>query len=363
MSRGQFAALKDLDDSSSSSSSSSSSNNDERQEEEEEINVQKPLTVATSQQHVPIPSYEDLSTSRADEETVLSAVYGSDFTRQKGTWGCPKLQVLVRPPELAEDDKKDKIGCELTLSVQLGKRYPYVVPTIELLNVRGLSKPEQAVLLQQLKERMIELSTTGTVMVIELVQLAEDFVLEHNQDPTLSAWEQMKAREAKEKEEREQLERQWLMEQSSSKQQRMTSAISPKENDDLLVSSSDPHMTVSSDIQRELARQREAIDAAANKRNRNNNTSSDATDTAAAEGLLLAYYQQDDDEDDDDGFDFDEDDVDAYEQEGQHPRPPAMEEGAGRYRTDFIELGILGRGGGGEVVKVRNRLDRRICTY
>jgi hypothetical protein len=34
--------------------------------------------------------------------------------------------------------------------------------------------------------------------------------------------------------------------------------------------------------------------------------------------------------------------------------------GLSRYQTDFVELGLLGRGGGGEVVKVRNRLDRRI---
>ena len=33
--------------------------------------------------------------------------------------------------------------------------------------------------------------------------------------------------------------------------------------------------------------------------------------------------------------------------------------GSSRYQNDFIELGLLGRGGGGEVVKVRNRLDRR----
>ena len=44
----------------------------------------------------------------------------------------------------------------------------------------------------------------GSVAVCELVQVAEDYVLEHNKDPTVwnvSAWEQMKAREKKEEEE------------------------------------------------------------------------------------------------------------------------------------------------------------------
>ena len=52
--------------------------------------------------------------------------------------------------------------------------------------------------------------------------------------------------------------------------------------------------------------------------------------------------------------DLDDEEDDAFEED----EPPVA--GSSRYQADFIELGLLGRGGGGEVVKVRNRLDRRI---
>jgi hypothetical protein len=53
---------------------------------------------------------EDLSTARADEETVLAAVYGEeDFRRIPGVWGCAKLQVKVRPPDV----EPQRIGSSL----------------------------------------------------------------------------------------------------------------------------------------------------------------------------------------------------------------------------------------------------------
>lgn len=58
-------------------------------------------------QHADVPSHEDLSMTRADEETVLAAVYGHDFTREKGVWGCARLNVHVRPPDT------EKVGSEL----------------------------------------------------------------------------------------------------------------------------------------------------------------------------------------------------------------------------------------------------------
>ena len=56
-----------------------------------------------------VPSYEDLSLIRVDEETVLTAVYGDDFSREDGPWGSAILSVKIRPPDMEES----KIGTEL----------------------------------------------------------------------------------------------------------------------------------------------------------------------------------------------------------------------------------------------------------
>ena len=63
-----------------------------------------------SKQGVNVPSYEDLSMVRVDEETVLAAVYGDDFSKKKGAWGSTKLCIHVKPPDLVPEC----IGTELT---------------------------------------------------------------------------------------------------------------------------------------------------------------------------------------------------------------------------------------------------------
>ena len=40
---------------------------------------------------------EDLSLQRHDEETVLSAIYGDDFTLESGAWNCPVYKLRIRP--------------------------------------------------------------------------------------------------------------------------------------------------------------------------------------------------------------------------------------------------------------------------
>jgi hypothetical protein len=292
--------------------------------------------------NVHIPSYEDLSSHREDEETVLSAIYGPDFSIKDGAWGSPKLEVQVRPPDL----DYDKIGSQLKLSVQLGKHYPYVIPTIELKDVEGLSKKEQSKLAQQLKKRATELAEIGSVMVCEFVQIVEDFLLEKNVDPTMSAWEQMKAREAREKEEKErikdEIESPNFDARSASKQTFDHEGSSNNLN-------SRPE-AASADVERELARQREAI-AAVNRERRKLGNVFDQNSSPEDENNAVAFGLFDEEDEFSDGFDDDDNEDDA---------PLANLVGSSRYKTDFIELGILGRGGGGEVMKVRNRLDRRI---
>ena len=40
---------------------------------------------------------EDLSLQRHDEETVLAAIYGDDFTLESGAWNCPVYKLRIRP--------------------------------------------------------------------------------------------------------------------------------------------------------------------------------------------------------------------------------------------------------------------------
>jgi eukaryotic translation initiation factor 2-alpha kinase 4 len=306
---------------------------------------------------VHIPNFEDLSMQRGDEETVLSAIYGLDFTAQTGAWGQTKLTVKVRPPDL--DPKQ--IGCSLELTTQIPKQYPYVVPKITLESVQGLSKEAQDTLSLMLQERAKELAETGQVMVCELVQVAEDYLLQNNVDPTLSAWDQEVARKAKEQAEKEAMEKERkkklrLVDIHDDSERIMGSrsglVLSPQHSRSATspaIRGNIQHVAVT-EIERELARQREALDEA-NRRRVGVNAGmlfERKSSAGAATNNQLEDANDDDEDDDDEDDDFDQDDGAA----------PAMN-GSSRYQNDFIELGVLGAGGGGQVCLARNRLDRR----
>ena len=110
---GQFDALVD---------DSSEGDSDTKENDDNDSAILRP-----SHTNVNIPSYEDLSSNRSDEEMGLVAIYGDDFSKEVGTWGQQKLLVKVRPPGIEDPHK---IGSSLTLATQIGKQYPYVVPKI-----------------------------------------------------------------------------------------------------------------------------------------------------------------------------------------------------------------------------------------
>jgi hypothetical protein len=47
---------------------------------------------------------DDLSLRRRDEATVLSAIYGDDFSSCTGAWGCPLYMIRAHSPDDHDDD-------------------------------------------------------------------------------------------------------------------------------------------------------------------------------------------------------------------------------------------------------------------
>lgn len=161
--------------------------------------------------------------------------------------------------------------------------------------------------------------------------MVEDYLTEFEQTPQLSAWEQMKAREQQQAEEKQAQEDEIkrLMDQAAASRMDLSTGASsplPMVNETLL-------------IERELQRQKQALETA--QKGLLGRKSSEKEKLGNAHETFNAS-------DEDDEFDF----------EAEEGITGANE--FSRYRGDFVEMGVLGRGGGGEVVKVRNRLDRRI---
>lgn len=215
---------------------------------------------------------------------------------------------------------------------------------------------EQRELQEKLDRRANDLALVGSVMVCELVQETEDFLLSHNRNPLLqniSAWEMMKKREEALEEERKQ------------------AILFSHEKED-------PH---SSDKSMD-SEEENAIGTSAHTTTKSNSfvpTNDDSqqedifklmNEVEPAEvipkGTILEQGNSDDmpktmDEDDDVAFVEDDfDDVMDVDDDDHHHNGPLSAKGSSRYLLDFCQLGLLGRGGGGEVVKCRNRLDRRV---
>lgn len=262
---------------------------------------------------IEIPDFEDLSSVRNDEAIVLDSLYGSDFRIVDAmTWS-----LVIRP--LTDNSCQTSA----TLTIHLSPKYPYKAPRVEVSGA-DLSPLEISSMTQRLQEQATACAASASVMVMELAQTAQDDLsqLETNR---LSAWEQMMLRQQQEEATQVHAEEevQLLMDASSSQQQHHHH-----------VTPTPMRTTSAADFQlvRELERQRLAL----------------------REEVVGSndHQQQQTRSDDVDG----EEDDDLWDEDDAMVQPRS----ASRYESDFVELGVLGRGGGGEVVKVKNRLDRRV---
>lgn len=277
-------------------SSSSSSEEDETK------------TTVLEEPSIQIPDFEDLTGARGDEALVLDSVYASDFQIVNDmTWA-----MTVRP---RSEESSESSPLPVVLTLHLSPKYPYKPPCIEVSGP-DLSPIEQKTITEQIQHRAQECAATASVMVMELVLTAQDG-LSQLATQRLSEWEQMMLRQKKAE----------ATKVSAAKEVQLMMDASTQEH----LSEKAPTTVTKTDFQlvRELERQQLAL---RDERQIENPKSDDMSNEA--------------DNDDEDYWDDD----DAFGQ----PRS------ASRYESDFVELGVLGRGGGGEVVKVKNRLDRRV---
>ena len=169
----------------------------------------------------------------------------------------------------------------------------------------------------------------------------------------MSAWDQMQEQKRTQNEQKERANQELnvLMGETSSSP---AGALSPMHST-TTERNAERREPAQTEVERELQRQREALEAAKRLRTAAGGLGGMMLDLRRNSSGATGEYHENElatDEEEEDEIDFDDDYT------GNAGIGVAA--GASRYKTDFIELGILGRGGGGEVVKVRNRLDRRI---
>lgn len=311
------------------------------------------------------PLEEDLSLQRHDEETVLSAIYGDDFSLESGAWNCPLYKLRIRPASDVSDHGNDVAAasssdaprlphveglrdqsCELTLRIQLNRRYPYSVPLLQITDAVGVSTGRMSELLALLQAKARECADLGAVMGWEMGQVAEGYLVD-----------------CAERRKREKAKREEDMRKVAESSVDNDEYYGPDDEDVGEITTSIPRTEfdmMDSDTQKEVARQIEALSNAAQMRKQRRQRA----------GMLSSIADKNDEEDDGsecgsdflrqlpNGFDLD----DPALAPGAYMTPNEggdAEPHGGRYRTDFFEIAHLGRGGGGEVVRAINRLDRR----
>ncbi|TMW60526.1 hypothetical protein Poli38472_000568 [Pythium oligandrum] len=299
---------------------------------------------------------------QSQELEVLQAIFDRDLILKSST----PLYAHIFTIHLLVDGAStgNTASAEVMLHFDLGRTYPIKqAPNIEVEKKVGLSDEEVALLTEEL-ERLAQ-EKIGDVMVYDLVVHATEFIQEHVKDQS-SFFDQMVQRQQTKESEKKREEEQLLQleeEEALARNQEILAMIDAERRK-----------------QRETIKKRQS----ARRRRRRHRSSIDLQGEGAS-----TSGDDDDFDDDEDGLSTRSDDGASSEatsllnklwQEGEGASGDIPEEDSdddddassdshtkatlenphSRYHGDFKELGLLGRGGGGEVVKARNRLDRQL---
>uniref|UniRef100_H3GNU0 non-specific serine/threonine protein kinase n=1 Tax=Phytophthora ramorum TaxID=164328 RepID=H3GNU0_PHYRM len=269
---------------------------------------------------------------QAQELEVLQAIFDRDLVSQSAT---PLYTYIFAIRLACEATPGSATTAEVLLHFDLARAYPLQQPpNITVEPKHGLSDTET----QKLQRGMeaLALEKVGDAVVYDLVVFATDFIQEHLKDQS-SFFDQMMTRQ-QDRETREKQEEDALLQEQE--------AQARAKNEEIIALI---------DAER---KKRETIKKTRRRRRRHRSSIDGEYSGSDGESLSSIYEQQTEASSRRDGSssslsdsDSDTSDLDAA---------AAAERYHSRYHGDFKELGLLGRGGGGEVVKVRNRLDRQL---
>jgi len=285
----------------------------------------------------------------ANEIVALRAIYGDDFEDRPDVWNNTSFAIKIRPIMYADAD----IHSRVSLVITLNQSYPKTVPRIELVDVKGLSTKE----VEELKAQLAKVANDnlGEIMVHEIASATESYLELHNRKPQ-TFYEKMQTRQKNEEEALKTLKDGSLFESDEipTSSEGNVDAIPPRVS--LTESASESNIVYGQKVSAvDFRRQHHSGE-------RGVSVGSDVGDTVGGgEDWLNTLLKRQSmltmgaDQDEGDSFSSDDDNVkDKISSRGYH-----TVDGGSRYQKEFQEITLLGRGGGGEVWKVKNSLDRR----
>uniref|UniRef100_K3W6N3 non-specific serine/threonine protein kinase n=1 Tax=Globisporangium ultimum (strain ATCC 200006 / CBS 805.95 / DAOM BR144) TaxID=431595 RepID=K3W6N3_GLOUD len=291
---------------------------------------------------------------QAQELEVLQAIYDQDLVLKTSTLVYNYIFTIRLFCEAFDGATGNAAAtAEVLLHIDFGRAYPLKQAAAIAVELKhGLSKDETKQLTKEL-EKLAE-EKIGDVMAYDLVMHATEFIQEHLKDQS-SFFDQMMQRQQDRENEKKRAEEklhQLEEEETLAKTQEILAIIDAERK------RKQEKMKKRNNARRRR-RHRSSIDMAdeyGDSQDELDGSDGDLESSSDRVSTIPERQRSMDDqfeEEDDEGSSSNSDSLSEHD-------PMDSEHLRSRYHGDFKELGLLGRGGGGEVVKVRNRLDRQL---